>query len=181
MNIVLNYDPVAAANPSFVADAQRAVTILNSTFTNNITLKFDIGLGSLLQWDNPSQSYVRKSVAPGGGAANINFDREVSLTYSELRTDLLTFGQPNFFTPTNLPAGNSINNISNFFISSSVAAAFGLPVPNPINRPGVDGFVGIGTGTSGPARVDTILHEIGHAMGRISTNYGPNVSELDLM
>jgi hypothetical protein len=181
MNIVLNYDPVAAANPSFVADAQRAVTILNSTFTNNITLTFDIGLGSLLQWDNPSQSYVRKSVAPGGGAANINFDREVSLTYSELRTDLLTFGQPNFFTPTNLPAGNSINNISNFFISSSVAAAFGLPVPNPINRPGVDGFVGIGTGTSGPARVDTILHEIGHAMGRISTNYGPNVSELDLM
>ena len=63
MNIVLNYDPVAAANPSFVADAQRAVTILNSTFTNNITLTFDIGLGSLLTWNDVSQSFVRTAVA----------------------------------------------------------------------------------------------------------------------
>ena len=41
MNIVLNYDPVAAADPSFVADAQAAVAILNRTFTNNITVTFN--------------------------------------------------------------------------------------------------------------------------------------------
>ena len=59
MNIVLNYDPVAAADPSFVADAQAAVAILNRTFTNNITLTFDIGLGSILSWDRLTQSFVR--------------------------------------------------------------------------------------------------------------------------
>jgi hypothetical protein len=190
MNIVLNYDPVAAANPSFVADAQAAVAILNARFTNNITLTFDIGLGTILKWDVPSQSYIRgPTPSPNTSVANINFFKEIDLTYSELRTNLLRFGQPNFFTTTNLPAGNSINNISNFFISSSVGKAFGLPIPNPpINqRPDLDGYIGIGTGfASGPQRVAAILHEIGHAMGRISANIGPigpvtYYSELDLV
>ena len=85
MNIVLNYDPVAAADPSFVADAQAAVAILNRTFTNNITLTFDVGLGSILTWDRHSQSFVRGPLAANGAAANINFFKEISLTYSELR------------------------------------------------------------------------------------------------
>src|SRR5207247_9346492 len=89
MNIVLNYDPVAAANPSFVADAQAAVAILNRTFTNNITLTFDVGLGSILTWDRISQSFVRGPLSAGTSAAQINFFKTISLTYSELRTELL--------------------------------------------------------------------------------------------
>jgi hypothetical protein len=44
-------------------------------------------------------------------------------------------------------------------------------------RPDLDGYIGIGTTgfPAGPVRVATILHEIGHAMGRISTNLGANV------
>jgi hypothetical protein len=49
-------------------------------------------------------------------------------------------------------------------------------------RPDIDGWVGIGTTfTPGPERVAALLHEIGHAMGRVPFNLGPNVSELDLM
>src|SRR5262245_37764543 len=132
MNIVLNYDPVAAADPSFVADAQKAVAILNATFTNNISLTFNIGLGSFAGG---------VPISPGESVAAVNPLASVFLTYSQLRDYLLRFGQPNFFTTTNLPAGNSINGISNFWVSSSVAAAFGLVAPN---RP-PDGFVGIGT------------------------------------
>jgi hypothetical protein len=185
MNIVLNYDPVAAADPSFVADAQAAVAILNRTFTNNITLTFDIGLGSILSWDRLTQSFVRGPLAANTSAANINFFKTIGLTYSELRTNLLTSGQPNFFTPTNLPAGDSINGMANFYISSSEAKAFGLPVPTPPmnQRPDIDGWIGIGTTgfTPGPVRVAALLHEIGHAMGRVPFNLGSEVSVLDLM
>src|SRR5262249_33986994 len=72
---------------------------------------------------------------------NINWFTSVRLTYPELRQQLLTFGQPNFFTGANLPVGNSLNGMSDFVISSSVAAAFGLPNPNPNNLP--DGVIGI--------------------------------------
>jgi hypothetical protein len=131
MNIVLRNDTVANADPSFLADEQTAINILNRTFTNNITLTFDVGLGSILQWNIASQSFVRSPLPANSSAANINFFKTISLTYSELREKLLTFGQPNFFTPTNLPAGDSINGMANFYISSSEAKAFGMPVPTP--------------------------------------------------
>jgi hypothetical protein len=73
MNIVLNYDPVAAADPSFVADAQAAVAILNRTFTNNITLTFDIGLGSILTYNFASNSFIRSPLPANASAANFNF------------------------------------------------------------------------------------------------------------
>jgi hypothetical protein len=173
MQITINNDFANGPRPftpqeiaSFLQDEQTAVNMLNSTFTNNISLTFDVGFGSF--------EGVNLDVFPGVNTqntslGNINFARADFLTYSQLRTELLQDGQPNFFTPINLPAGNSINGISNFLISSSVAAAFRLPVP--INGQ-ADGFVGIGTAfTSGPVRVAAFLHEIGHAMGRISTNF----------
>jgi hypothetical protein len=184
MDIVLNYDRVALADPRFVADAQAAEAMLERTFTNNITLTFDVGLGTILSWDVPSNSFIRKPTPTNTALANINWFQTINLTYSELRTNLVQFGQPNLFTPTNLPDGDSINDRANFVIGSSVAKAFGLPVPTPPmnQQPGVDGFVGIGTGfTAGPQRIAALLHEIGHAMGRIHSNLGNNVSELDLM
>jgi hypothetical protein len=185
MQIVLRNDPVAQADPSFLADEQTAINILTATFTNNITLTFDVGFGSILTWDTPSQSFLRRPTGPNTALANINFFQEISLTYSQLREKLLTFGQPNLFTTTNLPAGNSINGMANFYISSSEAKAFGMPVPTPpINqRPDIDGYIGIGTTgfTPGAVRIAALLHEIGHAMGRVHFDLGNNVSELDLM
>jgi hypothetical protein len=184
MNIVLNYDPVAAADPRFVADAQAAVAILNRTFTNNITLTFDIGLGSIGTLAAIDAPIMRQPLAsPLSASAGPNVFTQLYLPYSELREKLLTFGQPNFFTPTNLPDVNRVDGRADFYISSSVGKAFGLPVRAP-HLP--DGFIGIGTGFQGTDRIDTIMHEIGHAMGRMTPDSidpqgRPAASELDLM
>jgi serralysin len=141
---------------SFLQDEQTAVNILNSTFTDNITVTFDVGFGSYRGGTMQDQSV---------SLADINSDAVFTLTYSQLRTDLLTFGQPGFFNAANLPAGNSLNGVTNFWISSSVGASFGLFTPK------TDGFVGIGTGfIPGSQRVSAFLHEMGHAMGRVSEN-----------
>jgi hypothetical protein len=151
---------------SFLQDEQTAINILDSTFTNNITVTFDVGFGSYRGRIMPNQT-----ISEG----DANTDARFFLTYSQLRTDLLTFGQPGFFNAANLPAGNSINGVSNFWVSSSVGACFGLFTP------ATDGFVGIGTNfTPGAQRVSAFLHEMGHAMGRVPENIGTSFSELDL-
>jgi hypothetical protein len=76
----------------------------------------------------------------------------------------------------NLPAGTSLNGVTNFWVSSSVGACFGLFTNL------TDGFVGIGTGfTPGAERVSAFLHEMGHAMGRVPENIGGAFSALDLV
>jgi len=153
---------------SFLQDEQTAINILDSTFTNNITVTFDVGFGS---YPGNGQILNNQTISTGDANSAAGF----FLSYSQLRNDLLTFGQPGFFNAANLPAGNSINGVSNFWVSSSVGAAFGLFTN------AVDGFVGIGTGfTPGAQRVSAFLHELGHAMGRVPENDGTSSSELDL-
>jgi hypothetical protein len=162
---------------SFLQDEQTAVNILNSTFTNNISLTFNVGFGS----------FEGKPMAPtDGGFGDVNIQTAVGLPYSQLRANLLTFGQPGFFNAANLPAGDSINGISDFWVSSSVAAAFGLAAPNrPPDAP--DGFIGINiVFAPGAQRIVAFLHEFGHAMGRAPNNFdadpeGVLSSELDLV
>src|SRR5262249_4818026 len=155
---------------SFLADEQTAIKILQSTFTDNISVVYDVGFGSYRGQVMPNQNISE---------ADVNSAAVFPLTYSQLRQDLLNFGQPGFFTAANLPAGNSINGFTNFWVSSSVGALFGLFTAQ------TDGFVGIGTQfTHGPQRVSAFLHELGHAMGRVPENLVINgvqyASELDL-
>jgi len=123
---------------SFLEDQKTAVDILNATFTNNISLTFDVGLGWYPGPLPPPRSQLIGPRDPSLGGVNGN--TLVSLPYSQLRADLLTFGQPGFFNAVNLPAGDSINGMSDFNISSSAARALGLSVLNP-GMP--DGFVGM--------------------------------------
>jgi hypothetical protein len=81
---------------SFLQDEQTAINILNTTFTSNITVTFNVGFGSSRGQPLPNQNVA--SASPNTLAA-------VTETYSQLREQLLTLGQPNFFTTTNLPAG----------------------------------------------------------------------------
>ena len=160
-----------AQKDSFLADERTAENILESTFTNNISVVYDVGFGSYRGAQLQNQSISE---------AFVNENAVFALTYSQLRQDLLTFGQPNFFYAANLPAGNSINGVTNFWISSTVGACFGLFTP------ATDGFVGIGTNfTAGNQRLSAFLHEIGHAMGRVHSNFTINnqtyFSELDLV
>jgi hypothetical protein len=181
MKIIPNYDFTTASGSftpadeaSFEEDVRTAINIFDATFTNDITLTLDIGFGSIgtetLVNGVPSITHRKMTATEGGlGAPNA-----VGLvTYSQLRTALLTNGQPGFFNAANLPAGDSINNMSNFWVTSSEAKALGLP----LQRPGlVDGFIGIniktdkGGFTPGPDRIAAILHEIGHVMGRHAGN-----------
>jgi hypothetical protein len=180
MNV--NRDGSAVANPdaNLVADENTAKTILESTFFNNITLTFNVGLGF-----NPLNGI--NVVGTGAAGPNTN----VFVTYGNLRNALLGKGQPNFFTAANLPAGNNIpitpgqpalGSMSNFWVSSSQAKALGIPLGNTP----VDGSIGIGMGlASGLDRVGTLLHEVGHAMGRMPNNADQGIvthyPELDLV
>src|SRR6266446_3710280 len=107
---------------SFLQDEQTAINILDSTFTSNVSVVFDVGFGSY-----QGQTLQNQLIS----LADVNTNAAFLLTYSQLRTDLLTFGQPGFFNAANLPAGNSINGVSNFWVSSSVGALFGLFTPRP--------------------------------------------------
>jgi hypothetical protein len=132
MNLVTINDNFANADPLFLADEQAAVNILNATFTNNVTVTITVGLGAIMSWNDQFRAFVPRVLDnQNGAAANYNFQKVDFLTYSDLRTNLRTKGQPNFFTTANLPVGNSINNISNFYISSSVAKAWGMAVGQP--------------------------------------------------
>ena len=166
----VNRNGTANTNPDplFVADENAAKAILESTFFNNIMLTFNVGLGF--------SARTGRDVT-GSGVSSSNAATQVDVTYDNLRTALLNSGQPNFFNDANLPAGDGLPinvppagqmpvTISNFWLTSSQQKALGLPS----RRAGVDGFIGIGTTVAaGLDRVATLLHEVGHAMGRFDT------------
>src|SRR5215831_12791191 len=95
---------------SFLQDEQTAINILDATFTDNISVVYDVGFGSYR-----GQILGNQNISE----ADVNSNAVFFLTYSQLRQDLLTFGQPGFFNAANLPAGNSIDAVSNFWVSSS--------------------------------------------------------------
>jgi hypothetical protein len=139
---------------SFLQDEQTAINILDAAFTD--TVVFDVGLGSF-----QGQTMNNQLIS----LANINTNAVFFMSYSQLRTNLLTFGQPGLFNAANLPNVNSINGVSNFWVSSSAGACFGLFTNQ------TDGYVGIGTDFApGGERVSAFLHEFGHAMGRVPQN-----------
>jgi hypothetical protein len=151
---------------SFLADEQTAINILDAAFTDNISVVYDVGFGTFEGQVMPNQNISE---------ANVNTNAVFFLTYSQLRQDLLTFGQPNFFNAANLPNANNIQGFTNFWVSSSVGAIFGLFTAQ------TDGFVGIGTQFApGAQRVSAFLHELGHAMGRVPEFIGGAASALDL-
>src|SRR5262245_43563688 len=153
-------------DPLFVADENAAKAILESTFFNNIQLTFNVCLGFSSLTGNP---------VTGSGVSSSNVATQVDVTYGALRTALLNSGQPTFFNATNLPAGDKLPvttgqdpvTIANFWLTSSQRKALGLLARGP----GIDGSIGIGTSVAaGLDRVATLLHEVGHAMGRVDSN-----------
>jgi hypothetical protein len=162
MNIVCEND--AGAPQSFYDDEARAVQILDAAFPNDIRVVIKVGYGNY-----NGQRLQNQSISEGNVADNV-----VYLTYTQLRTDLLTFGEPGFFNNQNLPPFNDPNSPAHtkFWISSSEAKAFGIATTGTI-----DGYVGIGTNfVAGNERVSAFLHEIGHALGRVPGNFTQTVN-----
>src|SRR5262245_55417440 len=179
VNVDRSGKTITNANATLVADENRAKAILESMFFNNITLTFNVGNGFV-----PPESGFPAVDVTGAGATLTNRETNVFVTYAAnpntgLRDALLNRGQPNFFTAANLPAGNRVITnpgaqnpfgISNFWITSSQAKALGFP---PRGQ-GPDGFIGLSTTIAGDDRVATILHEVGHAMGRVPSTDSNN-------
>jgi len=157
MKIIPIYDFTTASGSftpadeaSFRQDVQTAINIFSATFTNDITLTLNVGFGSI------NGRLMKPEDGENGGLGAPN--AAVLVTYSQLRDRLLTSGQPGFFNAANLPAGDSINGMSNFWVSSSQAKALGLPLEDPGL---VDGSIGFAVGALGVGteRIAAILHE----------------------
>jgi hypothetical protein len=159
-----------AASASLVAAENAAAAILDSTFSNDITLVLNVGNGFI-----PGTNNLVGNLA---GLGKPNGATDVLVTYDTLRPALLASG---FFTDANLPEGENIDGISRFWISSSQAKALGFAEPN--NAEVADGFIGVNSSYTGNNLIAALLHEAGHDMGRMPTNQGfanPSYPEFDL-
>jgi hypothetical protein len=167
-------------DPSFLADEQTAINIYESLFSyDNITVTIRIGYGDMDGQPLPDQNKSEGDV----NILGVQF-----LTYAALRNDLMKYGEPLIYNNSNLPppggfvGPDGTTNPPNFWVSSAVAKIFGIQT-----NVAIDGSVGIGTGFApGPERVSALLHEIGHALGRVPENFSDplyhntSYSELDL-
>src|SRR5215475_13144941 len=150
---------VIEADASLAADEAAATAILNSMFSNDITLVFYVGNGFIPGTNRP---------VTGAGLGIPNTLTDLSVTYDTLRPALLASG--GVFNDTNLPEGENIDGISRFWITSSQAKALGFADAN--NAEVADGFIGINATYTGNDRIANLLHEAGHVMGRMPTNQG---------
>src|SRR5262245_44802101 len=165
MPVVVTVNSASVLDPTSISDLNQAVAIWNSTFDTSVTMNVTVGFGVDAGTGVPLGNQMQST----GGSTNIAYP----LQYAQLRT-LLINAVPGFFNDTNLPTAppsDGIGNpVTNFSVTQTQAKIFGLPI-NP-NTAAIDGLVSIGTGfTPGAQRIGTILHEIGHALGRTTSNF----------
>src|SRR4051812_18439737 len=133
MNINLEYDAQALAAPQSFRDAmQTAADQLEAAFTDSITINISVGYGEY------QGSAIASNISEGAAVAG-------SESYSSLRSQLAssaTSADDNA-SIASLPAGSSLEGQSSFSISTAQQKAFGLLAAN---APGIDGYVGMGTG-----------------------------------
>jgi hypothetical protein len=162
----ITYSITGSADASFINDLNAAIQILDSTFTNNVTINIKVGEGVDAQ---TGQTLSDQNVSKGGPSFIY------SLGYSSLRADLIN-SDPEFFTSNSLPNLSSVNGVSTFNVSQAQAKMFGIPGVGT----GPDGYVSIGTlFSAGPERIGAMLHEITHALGREPDNFTANGNTYD--
>ncbi len=160
MNINLEF--VAADNPTvaFENSIQQAANILDSMFTDNVTINLTVGYGEV---DGETLTNGEAAAGPDltGGA--------VEESYSTVRADLIAGASPGDSTFTFLPTGSSINGQSSVTVFSSQEKLFGQ-----ISATGteIDGGAGFAKNIPSNELVGVALHELTHAMGRAPDNQG---------
>jgi hypothetical protein len=162
---------VATAPAGFAADVQQAAAILDQDFTDDITISIRYGWGT---FDNEPDRGI-----PANGAEGGPLD-QTTVTYAQLRTALID--KPTLpgdlsmlsslpISPTAFPDGDS-----NFTIASAEEKALGLFTGAADT---IDGAIGFGTYTPPSFWVEGALHEITHAMGRVTGSISnPTVFDL---
>jgi autotransporter passenger strand-loop-strand repeat protein len=152
---------VASAPTGFTQAVQAAANILDSLVTNNITLNITYGWGT---YDNQTLSELQGGNLAVGGYLNGNYEY-----YSTAKSwlDASATSALDLTALASLPTDSSAfpNDTNIFVVSSAEEKALGHYAGNPN---AVDGGIGFGTATNSSFWLGAALHEITHAMGRIS-------------
>jgi hypothetical protein len=150
-------DSVSSAPPGFTAAVQAAADIIDSTFSDNITVNIRYGWGTL-------NNSVDANLVNKGGAVGETLTGDFNVSYSTLKSWLSSSasalpGGYQAAAVNSLPATNSAfpNSANSFFVSSALEKALGH-FSGASNA--LDGAIGFGT-LSNPAKWEGIaLHEI---------------------
>lgn len=147
-HINLLYDRAALAAPqSFRDGIQAAVDILESTFTDNVTVNLHI--------------HYRGT----GGGASAGPDNGVSVSYATVRSDLIADAAPGDHTFDALPNTPTIQGHSQVVVWNAEAKLLGLMPANDTTSD--DGTATFSTDISSNLLVGVALHELTHALGRV--------------
>lgn len=160
LKINLIWDSNALSAPAaFRAAVQSAANILQQTFSNNITLNFNIGYGEVA-----GQKLTNGSAAAGPGYGNY-------ISIAALKNDLISSSTSKDDQLAYSGLSTTLNPNGNGAIAvwSAEEKALGL-ISGAASS--IDGYVGFATDVPAADLVGVALHELTHAMGRTS-GYGP--------
>ena len=157
LNLV--YDAAAMAAPtSFRASIERAAAIIQSAFTDNITINLTVNISGT------------------GGYAYAGPSSGQFLSYSSVTSLLKSRASAGDSSFNALPATSSIQGASSVAVWNGELKALGLLNANDTTTN--DGSMGFALDINPNLIVGVALHEITHAMGRVP--YGPNPGIFDL-
>ena len=173
MTINLIADSTVASAPNgFSAAIQSAANILDQAFTDNITINIRYGWGSFNNVVDPSLT--------GSSGAYANALAGITVSYATVKSWLQADATSanDAAAVASLPATNASfpGGNNNFFVTSAQERALGQSVAANT----LDGAIAFGTGVSSSFWIPIALHEITHAMGRVSLHYESNPVILDM-
>jgi hypothetical protein len=165
MQMNLEYDGQAQAAPQSFRDAiQAAANVLDATFADNVMINISVGYGEI---DGTPESSGSASAGPSTGVYD---------SYVQVRSWLASNASADVQSGVAaLPAGSSIQGQSQVAVWRAQQKLMGQISATDT---GLDGEAGFATDISTNLLEGVALHELTHAMGRIT--YGPQPDILDL-
>jgi hypothetical protein len=165
MRINLEFDSQAQAAPqSFRDGIQAAANLLDATFADNITINISVGYGEI------------EGTPEGSGSASAGPETGVFDSYTQVRTWLAQNASADVQSGVAaLPTGPSIQGQTQVLVWRAQEKLMGQVSPNDA---GLDGAAGFATDIATNELEGVALHELTHAMGRIS--FGPQPDIMDL-
>jgi len=161
LKITLVWDADALAAPaSFRAGIEQAAGILEAAIDTPITVNIQVGYG---EYDLGGSAYEVLNSDYSLGGINTGVD----ISYDALTAALASVASSSTDTEavSSLPATASLNGLSEFYISNSLAKAFGAL---PATGTEIDGNVGFPSSFTGTTLVAAGIVEILHAMGLLN-------------
>jgi len=172
MIVNLEWDGAALGAPqSFKNSIINAANILSATFVDPITLNISVGYGDLTE-NGTVIGTPTSALGLGGPAGGDLYD------YSSLRNYLIQTADQTVTGALDLTPSTALNGHNALFAYSAEEKALGLVSGADT---ALDGAIGFATNVNANALVGIALHELTHAMGRISSSQSttPDLFDLD--